>query len=78
MAEATDVLIAFLGPTLVVVPKTMTDTVPPVSNTSFQKMREVRSIMLALKRSVFAMQSMNSLKGSSMTSLCIQVIATVP
>jgi hypothetical protein len=56
----------------------MMDIVPLVSNTSFQRIHEVKSFMPIRKRSVFVMRSMNSLKGLSMTNPSIQVIATAP
>jgi hypothetical protein len=78
MVEAYDAPIVFPGPTHGVVQKSMTATVPPVSNISFQRIHEVKSFMPIRKRSVFVTRSMNSLKGLSMTNPSIQVIATAP
>lgn len=74
--EAHDAPIASHGLTLEVVEASMMAFVLPVSSTSFQRTREARSCMPIPKRSVFVMRSMNSLKGSSMIGLSIQVIVT--
>jgi len=76
--EAYDVPIVSHGPILGRAHRNMTATVQPVSSTSFQRTHEARLFMPIPKRSVFAMQSMNSLKGSSMIGLSIQGTVTAP
>jgi hypothetical protein len=78
MVAGNDALIVSHGPTLEVVEGNMMAIVLPVSSTSFQRIREAKSCMPIRKRSVFVMRSMNSLKGLSMISPCIQVIAIAP
>jgi hypothetical protein len=78
MVEAYDVPIVSRGLILGQDPNTMTATVQPVSNTSFQTTHEVKSFMPIQKRSAFVTRSMNSLKGLSMTNPSIQGIVTAP
>jgi hypothetical protein len=78
MVEAYDVPIVSRGLILGQDPNTMTATVPPVSNISFQTTNEARSFMPIQKRSAFVTRSMNSLRDLSTTNPSIQVIATAP
>ena len=76
--EAHDAPIASHGLTLEVVEASMMAFVLPVSSISFQRTHEARSCMPIPRRSVFVTRSMNSLKGSSMIGLSIQVTVTAP
>jgi len=78
MVEGNDAPIASYGPILDVVKRAMMATVRHVSNASFQRTHEAKSFMRIQKKSAFVMRSMNSLKVSSTTNHCTQLIVIAP